>query len=315
MGGRFAADTEATPVKTGATATFPGVTGRYLIMKRLFGIVALVAALLGGSGCYTVPETGRKSVILTSPDQEIAMGAQSFAEMRKTEPMSNDPMLIARVQRVGMRIAQAVGNDLPGAKWEFAVFESSDVNAFALPGGKVGVYTGLLRMAESDDELATVIGHEIAHVTARHGAERMTEMIGAGLGGVIVGVATQDSENRDLLRAAYGAAAVGGTLMFSRKHESEADYIGLRYLAKAGYDPRAAVTFWQKMAQMKEEKGGARMPVFLSTHPSDAQRIADLQRQVPSVIPIYEQARGRQGMPVGGEIGAPEIGRPQEIGR
>lgn len=246
------------------------------------------------------------------------MGAQSFAEMRQSEPVSSDPRTNERVQRVGRRIAAAVGDALPGAQWEFVVFESKDLNAFALPGGKVGVYTGLLRLMESDDELATVMGHEIAHVTARHGAERMTEALAIAAGGAIAGVAAEKyaKDRKDAFLMAYGLGATTlVALPHSRRGESEADYIGLRYAAKAGYDPRAAITFWQKMSLQKQQAGGGKLPAFLSTHPSDAQRIADLQQQVPLVMPIYETARSRYAEEEVGDADRQEIGAEQrEIG-
>jgi len=192
---------------------------------------------------------------------------------------------------VGGRIATAVGRDLPGAKWEFVVFDAPEtVNAFALPGGKVGVYTGLLKLAETDDELAVVIGHEIAHVTARHGSERMSKGLAAAVLGAALEVATEESRNRNLILTAYGIGAGGTMLKFSRDNESEADYIGIRYAAKAGYDPHAAIDFWRKMA--REEKG-ARLPAFLSTHPTDTKRIADLEKAIPGAQPLYEAAKSR----------------------
>lgn len=260
----------------------------------------LAAAVLSGicllalSGCYTVPETGRQAVILISPNEEVALGAQSFAVLRQKEKVSADPVLNERVRRVGRRIATAVGDALPQAKWEFVVFESEEANAFALPGGKVGVYTGLLRLAETDDELATVMGHEIAHVTARHGAERMTQALGAALGAVAVNVATRESSKRDYWQLGYGISATLGTLAFSRSHESEADYIGLKYSARAGYDPRASITFWRKMAASAK---GARPPKWLSTHPPQEERIARLEGWIPAVLPLYEQARERTAEP------------------
>jgi len=251
----------------------------------------LAAALLTLAGCYTVPETGRRSLMIVSPNEELQMGVAAFADIRTKEKISTDVEANARVRRIGMRIAEAVGNALPGAQWEFVVFdEAKTVNAFALPGGKVGVYTGLLELASSDDEVATVIGHEIAHVTARHGAERMSQGVVAGLIGAGVEVATKDSEHQNIARALYGAGATGVTLAFSRSNETEADYIGLRYAAKAGYDPREAITFWKKMAAAKEGKQPWK---WISTHPPDAERIADLQRAMPEVMPLYEQARAR----------------------
>lgn len=248
-------------------------------------------ALLALAGCYTVPETGRQSLILISPGDEVQMGASAFAEVRAKEKVSTDVDDIARVNRVGRRIAEAVGSDLPTAKWEFVVFEDpKTINAFALPGGKVGVYRGLLDLATSDAELAVVMGHEIGHVTARHGAERMTEAIAIGFAGVATELATQNSRYRDLIRVGYGVGAAGAALKFSRSHETEADYIGIRYAAKAGYDPRAAITFWRKMAAAKE---GPAAPQWLSTHPSHATRIADLEAAMPRVLPLYETARRR----------------------
>ncbi len=230
-------------------------------------------------------------MILVSTGQEAQLGASEFAEIKAKERPSKDVAASERVRRIGRRIATAVGDALPGAQWEFVLFDSPDtINAFALPGGKVGVYSGLLKVAESDDELAIVMGHEIAHVTSRHGAERMSQGMVAGLLGVAVGAATNDSRNRDLWRIAYGVGAAGMQLKYSRNNESEADYIGLRYAAKAGYDPRVAINFWRKMSLGKQ---GPRPPVWLSTHPSDEQRIADLQRVMPTVLPLYFAALDR----------------------
>ena len=264
----------------------------FAAMRKNLGWIA-VPVVLALAACYTVPETGRHSLMIISPSEEAQMGATAFAETKAKGNISTNVDDIARVERVGRRIAEAVGNDLPTAKWEFVVFEEpKTVNAFALPGGKVGVYSGLLDLATTDAELAIVMGHEIGHVTARHGAERMSQGIVTGLIGVGVGVATNNQRNQDLWRVAYGLTAAGATLKFSRDNETEADYIGIRYAAKAGYDPRAAVTFWEKMAKAKD---GAATFSWLSTHPSHADRIADLQRRMPAVLPLYEAARKRYG--------------------
>lgn len=258
-------------------------------MKHLLNAsIALLA--LSFAGCYTVPETGRKSLIIPMGD-DVQLGAQAFAETKAKEKISTDAAANAKVQRVGKRIANAVGSNLPGAQWEFVVFDAPEtINAFALPGGKVGVYTGLLKLTASDDELGFVMGHEIAHVTSRHGAERMTEgAIAQGLG-VVVDAGSKNSQYRELILAAYGGAANVGMLKFSRSHESEADFVGLRYSAKAGYDPRAATAFWKKMAAESAKAGGKPME-FLSTHPSDERRIAALEAEMPEVIPIYEANR------------------------
>jgi predicted Zn-dependent protease len=263
-------------------------------MKRSPVFLA-VAALLALAGCYTNPVTGRQSLVLVQPSEELALGAQSFDQIRTQEKVSHDAAMNARVRRVGERIAQAVGSAMPNAQWEFVVFDSPEVNAFALPGGKVGVYSGLLKLATSDDELAIVMGHEIGHVIARHGAERMSEqMVIQGLGAL----GTAYAENRyspqavQLFQTAYGGAAtLGRVLPHSRQNESEADHMGVVYAAKAGYDPRAAIAFWQKMEQQKGGAAGGKFAQFLSTHPADAQRIADLQALMPEVVPIYEANR------------------------
>jgi predicted Zn-dependent protease len=260
-------------------------------MKPKLGAIWAACILGFLAGCYTVPETGRQALILPLFD-DVQMGAQAFAEIRAKEKVSTDPALNARIQKIGQRIAEAVGDRMPNAQWEFVVFDGPDtVNAFALPGGKVGVYTGLIKLAASDDELAFVMGHEIAHVTSRHSAQRASTMALAAAGGVALDVLARDDKKHDLMLAAYGLIAAGGTLAYSRSHESEADYVGLRFLAYAGYDPHAAVSFWQKMAA--QEKGGARMPELLSTHPSDDRRIEALQAQIPEVMPIYEANRKR----------------------
>lgn len=257
--------------------------------------------MLALAACYTNPVTGRKSLVLLSTGQETSLGEESFSEIRKKERVSTDPAANERVARVGRRIAQAVGDELPGAKWEFVVFESKDVNAFALPGGKVGVYTGLLGLVSSDDELATVIGHEIGHVTARHGAERMSEaLVMAGLGevGGAVVEAKTDASKRQVFDLAYGGiATLGRVLPHSRGNESEADRMGAVYAARAGYDPRAAISFWQKMVAQKNagaaNAGSSPLSALLSTHPADQKRIADLQALMPEVVPIYERSRPR----------------------
>ena len=184
------------------------------------------------------------------------------------------------------------------------MFESNELNAFALPGGKVGVYTGLLKLAESDAELAIVMGHEIGHVTARHGNERMSEAMlingVTSLASIAADASTSDPQTKQLYGLAFGGASalvtVGRVLPHSRANESEADRMGAIYAARAGYDPRAAVIFWQKMMAQKKTpdgKGGDRVSALLSTHPSDEKRIADLKALMPSVVPLYEQNKAK----------------------
>ncbi|QYM80593.1 M48 family metallopeptidase [Horticoccus luteus] len=261
-------------------------------MKRFLPLLA--AALFALAGCYTNPVTGRQSLVLVQPSQELALGAQSFQAIRQQEKVSTDAKMNERVKRVGERIAAAVGSEMPNAQWEFVVFDSPEVNAFALPGGKVGVYSGLLKLATTDDELAIVMGHEIGHVVARHGAERMSEqMVIDGLGALGDAYAQNhySPQTVQLFETAYGGATtVGRVLPHSRANESEADHMGVVFAAQAGYDPRAAITFWKKMSELKTTKPGL-LDKFLSTHPADAQRIADLQALMPQVVPIYEAKR------------------------
>lgn len=265
-------------------------------MTKAISTVGLILTLAALVGCTTVPETGRRQLIITSADQEAQMGLAAFAQIKQEEPVSTNAMANDRVERVGRRIAASVGRALPNAQWEFVVFESNELNAFALPGGKVGVYTGLLALTESDDELAAVMGHEIAHVSSRHSGERFSQqMVATGVAAgteVFMEAKDVDPKQRQLARAALGAAtSVGVMLPFSRLHESEADAIGLRFAAGAGYDPRAAVTFWQRM-----QKANADRPKpweFLSTHPSDATRIANLRRLAPQYLELYRTEKDR----------------------
>lgn len=251
-------------------------------MKRILTGVVL-AALLGG--CQNVPLTGRSQLQMISESQERSMGLSSFREIVEKEKLNHDPAINARVQRIGMRIAAATGrNDY---QWEFKVIDNDKaLNAFCLPGGKVAVYTGILPVAQDDAGLAAVIGHEVAHAIARHGGERLSqEILVTGLTVATV-VATSDSDKRDLYAGLLGAgAAVGFLLPYSRLHESEADRMGLIYMAKAGYDPRAAVGLWQRMAKLGKDK--AKMPEFLSTHPADETRIKEIERWLPEALRHY----------------------------
>lgn len=224
------------------------------------------------------------------------MGADAFAQIKRQEKISTDREMTAMVERIGSRIAEQAKDDMPEAEWEFVVFDGDDViNAFALPGGKVGVYTGLIRVAENEDALAAVVGHEIAHVTARHGTERLSRSLALAGVGVGLGVAMreQDPGLRDAVLIAYGVGAtVGVELPYSRLAEREADEIGLYYAARAGYDPREAIGFWQRMGAAAE--GQARPPEFLSTHPSDARRIRELEKIMPRAMGYYREAQAGQ---------------------
>lgn len=256
------------------------------IMKRILPMLLLGLAL---AGCQNVPLTNRTQLQLMSEQQERRMGLSSFQEILGKEKLSHDVVANERVQRIGKRIAAATGRD--DYQWEFKVIEDDKtINAFCLPGGKVAVYTGLLPVAQDDAGLAAVIGHEVAHAIARHGGERLSqEILITGLTVAVV-VGTSDSNKRDLYAGLLGAgAAVGFLLPYSRLHEEEADRMGLIYMAKAGYDPHAAVGLWQRMAKASE--GKAKMPEFLSTHPADKTRIAEIERHLPEALGHYQPMR------------------------
>lgn len=266
--------------------------GRQGLMSYLHSWV--LALLISGNlfwvGCTTVPETGRRALSLYPDHQVSAAAAVSFEDMKQTVNVSNSTRLHSRLERVGTRIVQSAverGTRLPPPhQWEFVVFDDEQVNAFAMPGGKVGFYTGIIRLFDSDDEMAVVMGHEVAHVAAKHGNERLSTQSAIQLGGVALNLATrdQDESTRQVIMTAFGLGSQFGiALPFSRRDETEADEIGLIYMANAGYDPRAAITFWQKMAASK----GQQVPQFLSTHPSDANRIARLRALMPKAMKIY----------------------------
>jgi predicted Zn-dependent protease len=250
---------------------------------------AFCLALAGAAGvlfaaCTTVPVTGRHELNFISADQEMALGLSSFDQLKTNTPVNRDPALNAMVQRVGRRIAEVAGKDLPNAQWEFVVFESPEANAFCLPGGKVGVYTGILPITKDDAGLATVLGHEIGHAVAHHGASRMSQAQMTQAGGQILGssLASSDPKLQTAAMAAYGLTTkVGLELPYSRKQESEADHIGIVYMARAGYDPKAAIAFWQRFAQFNQQHGGQNGLAFMRTHPLDEVRITQLQAWLP----------------------------------
>ena len=254
----------------------------------LWTTVLLSVAMFAVS-CTKVPFTGRNRFLLVDETTELQMGVTGYEQVLDESNLSEDKELVSRVRTIGERIAAVTDRD--DFDWEFNVIEADSIaNAFCLPGGKVAVYTGITELAGSDDELATVMAHEIAHAIARHGAERMTQMLMVDLGGMALSEAlsTQTETTLELASIAY---SIGSGLLYvlpySRTHESEADYMGLMFMARAGYDPRAAVDFWVKMQQ----QGGAAPPEFLSTHPHPETRIDDLKEWMPEALKHYEKAR------------------------
>lgn len=269
------------------------------MIKLSVWVISGVSAVVLIVSCSTTPVTGRKQLNLVSAGDEVKLGLTSFEELKTNTPISHDSAMNAMVQRVGKRVALAASNDLPNAQWEFVVFDSKEANAFCLPGGKVGVYSGLLQITKDDAELATVVGHEVGHATAHHGSERMSEAmamqkLGDALGSTI-------SSDHDLMQKAFplaygGLTKVGRTLPHSRKQESEADHIGLIYMARAGYDPQKAISFWQRFADYMKQQGGGSESFFgkyLSDHPVNSERIADLKQLMPEATAEFQKSKIR----------------------
>lgn len=263
-----------------------------MIRRAHLYALAVVLASLALVYCAQAPYTDRTQFIILPRSQEVSLGASAAKDILKKEKLSTNPEEIALVERVGKRIAAV--SDAPDFKWEFYVIDKPDtVNAFCLPGGKVFVYTGLFKVATTEDDLATVVGHEVSHAVARHGAERMSQAqalsVAGTVGAAAVGVSTGSSAASQAFQTAYGMGAnVGILLPFSRTQESEADHIGLILMAKAGYDPHRAVDFWKKMAE-NSKKEGKKVPTYLATHPSDEQRIADIQKLIPEALSYYRR--------------------------
>ena len=253
-------------------------------MSYMVRILLSITFALLVVACSKTPYTHRNQLVIFSPQQEMQMGYQSAREILSKERVSRDPRLNAIVKKVGMKIARAAAQ--PGYKWQFFVIDKDVPNAFCLPGGKVFVYSGLFRAVENEDQLATVIGHEVAHAIARHGAERMSMIQLGRMGKQIAAQAIGGGKYTGLINQAYGAGETFGLVLpFSRKFEYEADEIGLYLMTKAGYDPRQALKFWQNM--MRLARNSRKPPEFLSTHPSDRHRIERLKRLIPKALKYY----------------------------
>lgn len=266
-------------------------------MKTLFTyrniLCALLVQFLFIWGCAQTPYTERQQLMLVSESDEDRIGAALFEKVKEEEKLSTNPVENALIEKVGKRIAAAA--DKPGYDWEFVLIKSDQSNAFALPGGKVAFYTGILPLTEDEAGVAVVMGHEVAHALARHGAERLSQqqILVIGQAALSIALSGQNPAAAEALMQAYGLGAqVGVLLPYSRTHEAEADKIGLILMAKAGYDPRAAVDFWKRMA---EKSGGKSPPELLSTHPSDRRRIKEIEAFMPVAMQYYEEAKGKKG--------------------
>lgn len=250
----------------------------------------IVSAIAICGGCSTVPYSNRSQLLLTSQTTENQLGAEAWAEIKRTEKLSTNATAIAALNRVGKRIAAAANQ--PGFEWEFRVIESEAANAFCLPGGKVALYTGILPYMDNDAEMAVVVSHEVSHAIARHGGERMTQAGIQSFGAAAVSEIFQDSANKDVALGVYGATTtLGGILPYSRLHESEADSIGMMLMARAGYDPAYAITFWQKFGG----SSGGFIEAFTSTHPLGTERVKAMRKALPEAQKIYQAAHPRYG--------------------
>ncbi len=255
------------------------------LFRRVLPFLLLPVLL---SACATSPE-GRRQLQLLSNDEMNAMGVQSFEQIKKDTPVSKDKALNAYVQCIATQIIPQVSQSPDPSRWEVVLFDDPQANAFALPGNKIGVYTGLLKYARNQHQLAAVMGHELAHVIAGHSNERVSSQLatqtGLSIAGAILGASGNDPENA-LIMAGIGLGVQYGIILpFSRSHESEADLIGLDLMASSGFDPEQSITLWQNMS-----KAGEAPPEFLSTHPSNKTRIAQLSERLPKARRLRQTA-------------------------
>ncbi len=267
-------------------------------MKFFKIIVPLFLIALILYTCSTVPITGRSQLNLISASELNALSFQQYDEFLNQNKLSTDAESTNMVQRVGLNIRSAVetyfsqnnlSNELQGYSWEFNLIESPEVNAWCMPGGKVVIYTGILPITQSEAGLAVVMGHEIAHAVAQHGGERMSQGLLQQLGGMALSVALQNEPQttQNIFMTAYGlGSTIGVILPYGRTQESEADRLGLIFMAMAGYNPYAALEFWSRMSQSKSGSGSP--PEFLSTHPSDQTRIANINKYMPEALKYYK---------------------------
>jgi len=262
--------------------------------RRIFRLLLILPVI--AMACQTVPITGREQLSIVPASQILPMSFDEYRDFLSKHPAVSQGEQAAMVRRVGQRIQSAVehyfaekglSSRLEGYQWEFHLVQDKEANAWCMPGGKVVVYTGILPATKDENGLAVVLGHEIAHAVANHGGERMSQALLVEMGGLTLDAALQrsPSQTNGLFLAAYGLGAqVGLLLPYSRLHESEADHLGLIFMALAGYDPRGAVTFWERMMSSKQ---GSAPPELLSSHPADRHRIENIQKLLPEAMAYY----------------------------
>jgi len=266
--------------------------------RAVGGLIAAIWLVLMFQGCAEVPITQRKGLHLVSETELLSMSFQQYDDVLKKSKLSTDTPKVEMVRRVGIRIAKSAEtfltetgqqDKIKNYKWEFNLIEEDKtVNAWVMPGGKAAVYTGILPFTQNETGLAVVLGHEVAHALADHGNERMSEALVANTGGMALSVALSQrpQQTQQLFMKVYGVGAnVGFLLPYSRLHESEADRIGLTLMARAGYDPREAIAFWQRMSKQE----GQRPPQLLSTHPAPETRVADIKKYLPEALPYFDK--------------------------
>lgn len=264
-------------------------------MKKVLTAFTLLVFSTTLYSCFTNPVTGRKSLNVLPESEMRGMAKQEYQSLLGSTNVVQNSQNAEMVQRVGERMQVAVSKYLQsigkqdlinGYQWEFNLVNDNQVNAWCMPGGKVVFYSGIMPYCQDEAGVAVVMGHEIAHAVARHGNERMSQQLTAQLGTAVLSEAMSEKpeQTRQLFNTAVGAGSQLGLLAYSRKHESEADEMGLYFMAYAGYDPNAAVAFWQRMAAA----GGQKPPEFLSTHPSNSRRIRDIQNTIPKAMQYYK---------------------------
>ncbi len=249
-------------------------------------LVLIIALALIVAACTTAPVTGRRQFNIIPSGQALQLGSQAYQQIKASTPVARQSERQQLIERIGFDIVR-VAEAPPEFEWEFTLFEDPTPNAFALPGGKVGVHTGLFDVVENEDQLATVMAHEVGHAIADHGSERMSRALAMQVGLAVAGAATESAEAVNLLA---GLAQLGVELPYTRSQEAEADHIGLIYMARAGYDPSEADDLWMNFARL----GGERPPEFLSTHPHPENRIKAIRELLPRACNIYFERTGRR---------------------